>query len=257
MSNARDRERSQRLQIDTLIVASLASATAALVTSFVWRPGAIVGAALTPVIVAIVSELLQRPAQRITQVRAVRRVPEPSAAVHEIRAARLREREKAAVGPPEPVRDRLADPLPPPLVEPPAAAVTTAPLRVYRKPRPNIRLALVTAAAAFAIATAALTLPELIGGGSVTGDGRTTLFSPGGGTGDRDRPGDQRGGERYPDRDRGAGELREPDADRAGGRSPEASQRRREPSGGDPTRPEPAREEVPETPSAPDVPPTP
>lgn len=254
MTNAPARERSQRLQMETLVIASLASAAAALATSLVWRPGTILSAALTPVIVAFVSQMLQRPAQRITQVRAVRRVPAtsgPAAEAPEIRAARLHERELAAVGPPGPVRDRLSAPPEPagaddtaPRTPPPAAA--GAPLRVYRKRRPSVRAALVTGAVAFAVAAAALTLPELIGGGSVTGDGRTTLFSAG--DGERDS-GDR--GDRRPDDDgrpaERSGELREPGAD--GG----SDESRTAPSEGS-EEPDPAPGESAPEPTAPDVP---
>lgn len=49
----------------TLVIASAASASAALVVSRVWGTGTLIGAAATPIIVAVVTELLRRPARRL------------------------------------------------------------------------------------------------------------------------------------------------------------------------------------------------
>ncbi len=58
----------------TLVIASIASATAAMITSQFWIAGTPIAAAMTPVIVALVSEMLHRPtakiAERITSERA-------------------------------------------------------------------------------------------------------------------------------------------------------------------------------------------
>ena len=54
------------------MIASAASVAAAFVVSRVWGPGTVYGAAATPVIVALVSELLHRPAQAIETVRRTR-----------------------------------------------------------------------------------------------------------------------------------------------------------------------------------------
>src|SRR5204862_3125716 len=53
------------------------------------------------------------------------------------------------------------------------------PVRTYGRPRRrwHIRAAIVTGAIAFVIAALVLTLPELVFGGSVSGKGRTTIFS--------------------------------------------------------------------------------
>ena len=87
-------QRSSRLEPSTLIAASLASAIAALITHEVWRGGEIVSAALTPLIVAFASEAIRRPARRLSEVATARRA----------------ERDSAAVGPPDPVRERLDEP---------------------------------------------------------------------------------------------------------------------------------------------------
>src|SRR5215211_4068238 len=61
----REREESSQLSLRTLVIASMASATAAVVTSQFWVRGTWIAAAMTPVIVALVQELLHRPTQRI------------------------------------------------------------------------------------------------------------------------------------------------------------------------------------------------
>src|SRR4051794_41590182 len=60
------------LSVTTLTIASLSSLAAALVVSKLWGGGTLVGAAMTPVIVAIVSEGLRRPATVIGTVRPAR-----------------------------------------------------------------------------------------------------------------------------------------------------------------------------------------
>jgi hypothetical protein len=61
------------LSVTTLVIASLSSIAAALVIHKFWKGGAILGAGLTPVIVAIVSESLKKPTQAITAIREERR----------------------------------------------------------------------------------------------------------------------------------------------------------------------------------------
>ena len=57
--------------------------------------------------------------------------------------------------------------------------------RVLGGRRPRVRIAVLTGLLAFVIAAVVLTVPELITGGSIGGgEGRTTLFSSGGGPGD-------------------------------------------------------------------------
>jgi hypothetical protein len=57
------------LSLQTLVIASLSSLAAAIFIHKFWQGGAILGAAVTPVIVAIVSELLRKPADAIKTVR--------------------------------------------------------------------------------------------------------------------------------------------------------------------------------------------
>ena len=66
-SPPRTREEERRLNVRTLAIASAASASAAAVTSQLWIAGTWIAAAITPLIVAVVSELLHRPTERIAR----------------------------------------------------------------------------------------------------------------------------------------------------------------------------------------------
>jgi hypothetical protein len=140
------------------------------VVSTFWRGGTPIAAAMTPVIVAVASELYSRPARRITE------LSSKAAASRSRRFAEesVREHERVMSGGAPPERGL-------PVVPPEDADL--GPLRVYRAEqrsspvrRVHIRLALLTALLAFVIATAVLTLPELVFGGSVASHGRTTIF---------------------------------------------------------------------------------
>jgi hypothetical protein len=154
------REQGSRLQIHTLVIASMASLAAALVVSQFWINGTPIAAALTPVIVAIVSELLHRPTEAIAK----RVTTERSALLPEASGAGPADSGEA---PPPPARD---------LEGPPSQ------VRVYRSERRrwgriHPRVVVLTAVLAFAVAAAALTLPELIAGQSVgNGDRKTSFF---------------------------------------------------------------------------------
>jgi hypothetical protein len=168
-SHARTREEERRLSIRTLAIASVASATAAVLTSQFWAGGTPIAAAVTPVIVALVSEMLHRPTVAIE-----RRLTTESAAVLP---------EAAGAGPP-PRTEEAARTRALPAREPGSSESIT----VYggddgsRRPRGRrrriaVNIVVVTAVLAFAIAAAALTLPELIAGESLgSGDGKTSLF---------------------------------------------------------------------------------
>lgn len=196
-SHARSREEERRLSVRTLIIASIASAMAAIITSQFWIRGTPIAAAVTPVIVTLVSELLNRPTQKIVE----RLTTETDALPLETDALP----EAAGAGPPP--RDEEYHPSP--AREPPPAPlghdapVSRAPgrqeqrapgrdtpdYRVYRSGPVTSRglpwkTILVTAALAFALAAAALTLPEVIAGQSVgKGDRNFTLW----GGDDRDK----------------------------------------------------------------------
>jgi hypothetical protein len=166
-TRTRQRGEQRRLSIRTLAIASAASATAAIVTSQFWKGGTPVAAAVTPVIVALVSELLHRPTEKIAE-----RFTSNSTAV-------LPGETEA---PPDPDVYR-----PPPGAPSEPQPAGEAPVRVYRPRRAkrNIAVGVVVATAvlAFAIAASAITLPELITGGSIGGGDRPTLL----GGGNRDK----------------------------------------------------------------------
>src|SRR5918992_3722577 len=164
------REEERRVNIRTLVIASIASAAAAVITSQFWIQGTWMAAAVTPVIVALVSEMLHRPtaviAERVTS-RGTGVLP-------------------ATGGPPSSQHED--DPA---SAEPGSRGEPAAPpVRVYRsgagkpvRPRATRRriaigVVAATAVLAFAIAAIAMTGTELITGGSIgKGQGDTTLFS--------------------------------------------------------------------------------
>src|SRR4051812_11414030 len=163
-SPAGGRGEQRRLSITTLMIAAAASATAAIVTSQFWVGGTPIAAALTPVIVALVSELLHRPTQMIAgRLTSDSRALQPGRPGAKPPRERARESGPGATGP---------------------EAAEAGPMNVYRPrqtQRRKIAVGVVasTAVLAFAIAAAALTLPELITGQSLgKGNGRTSLFSP-------------------------------------------------------------------------------
>src|SRR4051812_44000500 len=84
------------LSLRTLTIASLASATAAIVTSRLFPPGTVFTAAFTPVIVAIVNELAHRPVDRVTALREQRRTMVLEA--RESRVARVLGEEASPLG---------------------------------------------------------------------------------------------------------------------------------------------------------------
>jgi hypothetical protein len=148
------------LSVSTLIAAAIASAVAATVVSRLWQPGTIMATAMTPVIVALVKEAVERPARRVSSI-ATRTAPRPIA-----RAART-------VAPPPP----QAEAPPPPI----AADPELTEMRVYGRARTPARrrwrLAVLTGLLGAVVCIAALTLPELVAGRSVvSGSHDTTIF---------------------------------------------------------------------------------
>lgn len=143
------------LSMQTLVLAACGSGIAAVLTSTFWPGGSILSAALTPVIVALVSESLRKPTARIGAV--------ASTGIGRARPSRRRGRGRG---------DRPADG--------PDQADDGRPYTVYGAGAPRIRPAVVfaTAGIAFFIAVLALTVPERIFGGAVAND-RSSTFFPG------------------------------------------------------------------------------
>jgi hypothetical protein len=162
------------LSLQTLVIAAAASGLAAVVTSYFWDKGTLISAAMTPVIVTVVSEMLKRPAQTVRRAARTARSPAPA-----------RERESLplphATGAGSPSEGPSRE-----LPAPPEPSAAMSDIRVYRTEtrRPRFgrihwKIVLATAGIAFVIAIAALTLPELLFGSSVGGAGNTTFLGGG------------------------------------------------------------------------------
>jgi hypothetical protein len=173
---SREREEERRLNLRTLVIASVASAAAAGVTSQLWIAGTWVAAAVTPVLVTLVSELLSRPTERIAQVLTSDSspVPDPEAPPRAETTRPPGAEREPDVAPPAP--DTPPDPDAP-------QAGAAGPVRVYRQPSrrpPRRRIAVgvvaTTAAIAFVAGVVLFTTTELIAGESIgKSDKRTTL----------------------------------------------------------------------------------
>jgi hypothetical protein len=148
------------VSLKTLLIAAAASATAALVVPMFWKPGTVFAAAMTPIIVSIVSELLKRPTEKVTAVTS------------------RRTRGGAVVFEPPP--DEPFDPLAPaPTEELEALPQTTSQRAVHKRPLSGRqwKLALATGLTAFVGAAGVVTATELVAGDPVSSDrGRTTFF---------------------------------------------------------------------------------
>lgn len=220
---AETRTGGESVDLKTLAIAAAAALAAAIVTSTFWSRGALVSAALTPVIISLVKEGLNRHAAKVAQP-AARVVTAPVKGVAALAGvgagARGAQSEESDRGYAEPADDPDRNPeyasngnggapngsIPAHADDPahdqpvegttfwptggpepmPADYGASAPAAgqaggtIYRRGRFRLKLALLTGLAAFLIAVAALTLPELVFGGSVTGNGGgTTLFGGG------------------------------------------------------------------------------
>jgi hypothetical protein len=164
------RKQQSGVSIKTLLIAGAASATAALVVPLFWKPGTVFAAAMTPVIVSVVSELLKHPTEKVSSV------------------ASRRATGGGVILEPPPRRDEPFDPLAPASTEElEALPQTTGQRAVHRRSLTGrqLKLALVTGLVAFVGAAAVVTASELIAGDPVSsGSGRTTFF---GGSDKRDK----------------------------------------------------------------------
>jgi hypothetical protein len=170
-----DRSGGGGLSLRTLAIASSASLTAAIVTSHVFPPGTIYASALTPVIVAAVSEMLNRPVDRVSELRRQRRT-----LVMEASRARYGEESAALRGAPEFAQGEAAEEELAPLSG--NGTGHEAPIRIHGRSRSRLlhpKVWIATGLAGFVIAVAVLTLPELIFGGAVSTQHRTTFFGGG------------------------------------------------------------------------------
>jgi len=196
----RSKQKREGVSLQTLVLAALSSAVAAIVVSHFWKGGTVIASAMTPVIVALVKDLLARPMQSDLVRRPVRRVSEVAtsrgtfAGVAAERGERVRPAlpDRPATPPAAPNGRRFARP-DVPLDEDgrtaegltPGDVLLSHPRRTYgtparRRRRPlHLKVALVTGLLAFVLAAAALTLPELVFGGAVASHRSTTFFGGG------------------------------------------------------------------------------
>jgi hypothetical protein len=152
--------------------------------SHIWKGGTVIAAAMTPVIVSIVKELLAKPLDSEIVRKPVAKIASGSRAVVGTAAgSRIGRSQPEQRGHGDPLMD--GDSLEPP-TEPrgPQTDPGMSPIRTYgasqrRRPRVHLKVALITGIVAFALAAAALTLPELIFGGAISSHHSTTLFGGG------------------------------------------------------------------------------
>jgi hypothetical protein len=138
-------EKSGGLSLQTLVISSLAAVAAAIVVPMFWARGSLIATAITPIIVAVVSELLNRPATVITQVT-------PKVTRRSATGAALRSKQPSGVG----ARGDGPEQLPPRRDDP---------FGLYEKERPRrrfpLRIAVVTGLLAAVIGAGVVTASEL------------------------------------------------------------------------------------------------
>lgn len=170
------------ISLPTLIIASIAAAVASYIVSRVWGRGTIVGAAASPIVVALASEFLRRPVQTVSQT--ARRVPRP-VPLKQARAPRgaYAEEDPTMVTPGRP-RRRVPPVDQGPVVDPGLVAAEEAEeVPVGRRPM-RWDIVAATAAIAFTLVVAVYTVPDLVAGRSITGNGNGTTFFGGSTSGD-------------------------------------------------------------------------
>jgi hypothetical protein len=143
------------VDLPTLLTTAIASAVAAYVTSQIWAPGTLAAAAFTPVLVALLKEMLARPAEVVTRAVPVRGVVRSTPSAGE---------------PVEPARETPEE------IEARIAQLGEAPGISPARRRRNWQLAVVTGLLGFIIAAVIITVPELVAGSSASGGDRDTTF---------------------------------------------------------------------------------
>jgi hypothetical protein len=134
------------LSLQTLLISSLAAVAAAIVVPMFWERGSIFATAITPIIVAVVSEALNRPA-------AVIKTAAPRVARRTATGAAVRTRTPTGVG----ARGEGPEQLPPRRHDP---------FGLYEQERPSgnrrpLKIALITGLLAFIIGAGVVTASEL------------------------------------------------------------------------------------------------
>jgi len=198
------------LEVKTLLIAAAASAAAAVVIPMLWRPGTVFAAAMTPIVVALVTEALRRPVDTVSSVR-VRRTARGTAIL-------------------DPPPEEPYDPLAPPSAEELAVLPEATPPPSVHRRRPlsaqQWKLALATGLIAFAGVAAVFTASELVAGDAVSGGGARTTFFGGSDSddGNERKPKDENTQERRPADEAKPKETADPKATAEPTASPTATQ---------------------------------
>lgn len=180
MAKEPEQKSSGGLSVQTLLISAAAAAVAATVVPMIWEQGTIFATAMTPVVVALVSEGLRKPVQHVSTVAPrVARRSGTGAAVRRFEPAAARTRDPERVGARGEGPERF-EPLPEHLRDDAPALRGDDPFglrKAQRAPRPRLKVALITGVLAFFIAAGVVTASELaLFGGSVSSDRRTSLF---------------------------------------------------------------------------------
>jgi hypothetical protein len=165
------------LSIQTLLISAAGAVAAATIVPLFWQRGTVIATAMTPVVVALVSEALRKPAEKISAVapKVTRRTATGAALRRPVPDA-ADTRHPETVG----ARGRGPERVDPVIPEGGLSADDPFGLRAAERPRrPWWKIGLATGALAFVLGAGVVTASELtLFGGSVSGErGRTTLFS--------------------------------------------------------------------------------
>jgi hypothetical protein len=161
------------LSVSTLTIASASSLAAAVVVSKLWGGGTLIGAALTPVIVAVVSEGLRKPATVVATVRQTRTTP-----AYDPVAEGRRGLAEGDLSQARPVAPGEAPPRRVHRVGPTVPAAAGAAGRTSGRSRRPLMLAVATGLVAFVVAGVVLTGSELVLGNSVVSSSKRTTYIP-------------------------------------------------------------------------------
>jgi hypothetical protein len=166
------------LSLQTLVISSVSAVVAAAVVPLFWQRGSLIATAITPIVVALASEALNRPAKAIT-------AAAPKVARRSATGAALRSRQPTGVGARGEGPERVARAprgAAPPAGPPPWSGDAEDPFGLRapepRRRRLSLRLAVVTGLLAALIGAAVVTASELaVFGHSIGHSGReTSLF---------------------------------------------------------------------------------
>jgi hypothetical protein len=175
----RHTEKSSGLSLQTLLISAAAAGAAAMIVPLIWERGTILATAMTPVIVALVSEGLKKPVEHVSSVAPrVARRSGTGAAVRRSGPAAAETGDHERVGARGEGPERF-EPLPEHLRDEAPATRRDDPfgLREADRRNPRIKYALITGLLAFCIAAVVVTASELaLFGGSVASKQRTSLF---------------------------------------------------------------------------------